>query len=88
MKDKYKEGTKVFTDYFSGPEEYQEFVIVGFRIDGSSISLKLYNTKTKELYGNYADRLDFTLKQYNRLFFTKNELRKIKLKTLNESNII
>lgn len=89
MKAKYKKG-KIFTDYFSGPGEYQEFELLeNVYFNGSIISnIKLYDSRTKLIYRNYPNTLRFNIKKYNELFFTKNELRAKKLKRLNEKNII
>lgn len=87
MKAKYKKG-KIFTDYFSGPGEYQDFELLeNVYFSGSIISnIKLYDPRKEIVYRDY--NLRFNIKKYNELFFTKSELRAEKLKRLNETNTI
>ena len=83
MKDKYKIGTIVLTDYFLEPGKFEEFEIKSILFGGSRIYISLYNIRTQVLYKSYTD-LNFDIKKYNKTFFTKKELRVEKLKKLIE----
>lgn len=85
MNAKYKKGTIIYTDYFSEPGKLESFEILCFTFDGSRVVLSLYNPRTCETYRYYNKKsgyLSFNIKKYNKLFFTKNEIRANKLKNL------
>lgn len=85
MKAKYKEGTTIYTDWFSEPGNYQDFIIYNIAISGDRINLELYDPRTDEILSwnkRIRNSLNFHIKKYNELFFTRNELRVKKLKNL------
>ena len=76
---KYPKGIKIYTDYFSEPGVYEEYILRDISISGSNICPKLVNSN-----GEIITPYNFYLhiKKFNKYFYTINELRAKKLKNL------
>lgn len=86
MKAKFKKDTIVLTDYFTNdPGNFKEYKILDINFYGSQVTLSLQDLTNNITYTNWGGThgsLVFKVKEYDRLFFTKQELRMRKLMQL------